>query len=135
LDAQVVEVSKKKLGTDHPDTLLSMSSLAVTYRNRGRCEEAEELLMQVMETRKKKLGADHPVTLTSMNNLSVTWKKQGRDAEAVGLMRECVRLQQRILGADHPISFLPQIGWRDGRQSKATLGPWLEMWLKAQAFD
>jgi hypothetical protein len=81
-----------ELGADHPSTLTSMDTLASTFWNQGRLEEAEELFVQVMETRKKKPGADHPSTLTSMNNL-----------------------RQRILGADMHISFLPQIGWRDGR--------------------
>ena len=78
LEVQVMETRKKKLGADHPDTLISMANLVSTLWNQGRWEAAEELEMQVMETRKRKLGADHPSTLTSMNNLAFTWKEQGR---------------------------------------------------------
>jgi hypothetical protein len=37
------------LGLEHPDTLNSMTNLALTYRNKGRWDEAEELDVQVME--------------------------------------------------------------------------------------
>ena len=53
-------MSKKKLEADHSATLNSMAYLALTYRNQGRGEVAEELDVEVMEMRKKKLGADHP---------------------------------------------------------------------------
>ncbi|SPO02478.1 uncharacterized protein DNG_05151 [Cephalotrichum gorgonifer] len=76
LDVQVMEMSKTKLGEDHPSTLTSMANLASTYRNQGRWEDAEELFVQVMETRKTKLGEDHPDTLTSMNNLAHTWQNK-----------------------------------------------------------
>jgi len=56
------------LGLNHPDTLTSVGSLASTYRDQGRWDEAEKLSVEVMETRKTKLGADHPDTLTSMAN-------------------------------------------------------------------
>ncbi|KAF2804598.1 putative kinesin [Mytilinidion resinicola] len=92
LNTLAVENRKKKLRTDHPETLKSMQNLAETFSKQGRLEAAEELELQIFKIRKKKLGADHPDTLTSMNNLAFTWKDQGRDAEAISLMRQCVRL-------------------------------------------
>ena len=52
-----------------PDTLDSMANLTLTYRDQGRWEEAEELLLQVMETRSRMLGDEHPDTLSGMVNL------------------------------------------------------------------
>ncbi|KAJ5827894.1 hypothetical protein N7447_004657 [Penicillium robsamsonii] len=72
---QVIEISKAKLGADHPHTLSSMANLASTFRNQGRWGEAEQLFVQVIETSKAKLGADHPDTLTSMANLASTCRK------------------------------------------------------------
>ena len=43
LQVIVVEARKRVLGEKHPDTLLSMESLAITYRSRGRMAEAMEL--------------------------------------------------------------------------------------------
>ncbi|KAK4170577.1 hypothetical protein QBC36DRAFT_341619, partial [Triangularia setosa] len=133
LDVQVMETFKTKLGADHPSTLTSMANLASTYKNQGRWEEAEKLLVQVMEasktklgadagkldvqvmeTRKTKLGADHPDTLTSMNNLAFTWKSQGRHSDAFALMKDCVQARQQLLGAEHP----------DTLSSLATVAGW-----------
>jgi hypothetical protein len=38
-----METMKRVLGAEHPDTLISMGSLASTYRNQGRWKEAQEL--------------------------------------------------------------------------------------------
>jgi hypothetical protein len=66
----VIEMKKTKLGADYPSTLDSIANLVAIYRNQGRWDEAEELLVQVIETKKTKLGADHPDTLDSMANLA-----------------------------------------------------------------
>jgi Tetratricopeptide repeat len=41
LQVDVVEMSKRLLGAEHPDTLSSMASLATTYRQQGRWSEAD----------------------------------------------------------------------------------------------
>jgi hypothetical protein len=38
-----MDMTKKLLGVEHPDTLTSMANLAGTYRNQGRWNEAEQL--------------------------------------------------------------------------------------------
>ena len=70
LEVLVVETMKRVLGEEHPDTLMSMSNLASTYRKQGRRKEAEVLEALVMETRKRVLGEEHPDTLLSMANLA-----------------------------------------------------------------
>jgi hypothetical protein len=70
---QMMEIFKKVLREEHPDTLISIGNFALTYRNQGRWKKAEELGMQAMETRKRVLGAEHPSTLTSMANLASTY--------------------------------------------------------------
>jgi hypothetical protein len=42
-----MDMTKKLLGADHPDTLHSMANLACTYRNQGRWNEAEQLELEV----------------------------------------------------------------------------------------
>ena len=66
-----MDMTKKLLGAQHPDTPISMANLASTYKNQGRWNEAEQLFVQVMDMRKKLLGVQHPDTLTSMANLEV----------------------------------------------------------------
>ena len=43
-----MDMTKKLLGADHPDTLNSMENLASTYWNQGRWNEAEDLELEVM---------------------------------------------------------------------------------------
>ena len=73
---------KKLLGAEHPDTLTSMSNLALTYSNQGNLNEAEQLNVEVLDMRKKLLGAEHPHTLKSMSNLALTYSSQGKFNEA-----------------------------------------------------
>lgn len=75
---QVLGISKRVLGGEHPSTLTSIANLALTYRDQGRWKEAEELGEQVLESRKRMLGHKHPDTLASMNNLALTYHRQGR---------------------------------------------------------
>ncbi|KAF8336046.1 hypothetical protein F5887DRAFT_1079019 [Amanita rubescens] len=98
----VVNVFKTKLGSDHPDTLTSMSNLASTYWSQGRWDEAEKFEVDVMNTRKTRLGSDHPDTLTSMSNLASTYKNQGRWDDAVKLQVDVMNAFKTKLGSDHP---------------------------------
>ncbi len=102
LDVEVMEASKEKLGSQHPDTLASMASLASTYWNQGRWDEAEKLQVEVTEARKERLGSQHPGTLTSMADLASTYRDQGRWDEAEKLDLEVMEARKEKLGSQHP---------------------------------
>ncbi|KAN0070708.1 hypothetical protein V8E54_010873 [Elaphomyces granulatus] len=102
LQVQVMETWKTVLGPEHPDTLISMGNLALTYGSQGRWTEAEKLQVLVLETHKTILGPDHPSTLTSMWNLSLTLKDLRRHDEALSMLQACVRLRNQRLGPSHP---------------------------------
>ena len=102
LKVQVMDMRKRLLGADHPDTLTSMGNLAVTYHSQGKWNEAEQLEVQVMDMRKKLLGADHPDTLKSMANLAGTYHSQGKWNEAEQLEVQVMDTRKKLLGADHP---------------------------------
>jgi hypothetical protein len=74
---QVTKTRERVLGEEHPDTLLSMNNLALTYLNQEQWKEAEELQVRVMQTRRRVLGDEHPDTLTSIGNLASTYNHQG----------------------------------------------------------
>ncbi|OCK75506.1 putative kinesin light chain, partial [Lepidopterella palustris CBS 459.81] len=92
---QVLEIRKKVLGQEHPDTLISMANLASTYGNQGRWKEAEELDVQIIETSSRVLGEEHPSTLTSMANLALTFWNQGRWKEAEELNVPVIERRKR----------------------------------------
>jgi hypothetical protein len=97
----VVEARKKKLGEDHPNTLISIEGLAFIFWNQRRRHEAEKLQVHVIESRKTKLGEDHPDTLTSMSNLALTFWSQGRWDEAEKLEMQVMAVRKNKLGKDH----------------------------------
>ena len=43
---KVLEVRRRVLGEEHPDTLISMNNLAVLYRDQGKYAQAEPLCYQ-----------------------------------------------------------------------------------------
>ena len=95
LEVQVIDMRKKLLGAEHPDTLSSMGDLAVTYRYQGKWIEAEQLQVQVMDMSKRLLGAEHPDTLRSMENIAATYQHQGRFNEAEQLHFEVRNIRKR----------------------------------------
>ncbi|KAB8316014.1 tetratricopeptide repeat protein, partial [Tolypothrix campylonemoides VB511288] len=57
---QCLEVTKKRLGEEHPDVASSLNNLAYLYNSQGRYSEAEPLYLQALELSKRLLGEEHP---------------------------------------------------------------------------
>ncbi|MGD1082676.1 MAG: serine/threonine-protein kinase [Candidatus Sulfotelmatobacter sp.] len=102
LQQKTVEIRRRTLGPENPETLKSMSALAVTLRKQGHFTEAETLQRQTLDAQRRVLGAEDPDTLRSMYNLGrILWGK-GRYPEAEKLDRETLDIQRRVLGPEHP---------------------------------
>ncbi|KAG8718742.1 hypothetical protein FRC09_012178 [Ceratobasidium sp. 395] len=99
---KVVDARKRALGEQHPDTLISMSNLALTYEYQGRWDEAEALQLQVLDAEKQISGERHPSTLNSMNNLAMTYQSLGRLDEAETLLIQVLEARKQVLGERHP---------------------------------
>lgn len=67
---RALQLHEKVLGKEHPDTLDSMSNLALVLDSLGKYEEAEQMHRQTLKLRKRELGAEHPDTRRSRNNLA-----------------------------------------------------------------
>ena len=96
------QLCREQRGPDHPDTLRTMSNLALSYSALGRGAEALMLSEETLALRRTKLGPDHPGTLSSMNNLANSYSALGRTAEALKLGEETLALRRTKLGPDHP---------------------------------
>ncbi|MFC7388454.1 tetratricopeptide repeat protein [Sphaerisporangium rhizosphaerae] len=70
VEEQALEGRRRVLGADHPDTLTSMSDLAITLREMGELQQARALEQQALEVRRRVLGDDHPDTKQSERNLA-----------------------------------------------------------------
>jgi serine/threonine protein kinase/tetratricopeptide (TPR) repeat protein len=102
LIAAAAESRKTKLGSDHPDTLVSMGNLAQGYQDAGRLDKGLPLLEETLQLMKAKLGPDHPDTLQSMNNLATGYHDAGRLDQALPLYEETLKLNKAKLGQNHP---------------------------------
>ncbi|MGW1513515.1 tetratricopeptide repeat protein [Streptomyces sp. NPDC002394] len=89
-------------GSDHPDTLIIRSNLAVALDNAGRYREAVALQQQVLDARLRVLGPDHPATLVSRSNLANVLARLGHHSDALALHQETFDVRLRTLGPDHP---------------------------------
>ncbi|OCK81910.1 hypothetical protein K432DRAFT_403356 [Lepidopterella palustris CBS 459.81] len=68
-----METRKRMLGSEHPDTLISMNNLAFTFQAQGCKDEAILLIEQCVQMQKKVLGPQHPYTKLSLTTLN-TWQ-------------------------------------------------------------
>ncbi|KAJ7467937.1 hypothetical protein FB451DRAFT_1481068 [Mycena latifolia] len=106
LQIEVLEKRRKILGNNHPETLRTMSDLAVTYHNMSQFKEAEELQTAALEKRRSILGEDHPDTLLSVNNLAMVYHSLERFPEAMELLMMALEKLRKLKGVDHPTTLL-----------------------------
>jgi eukaryotic-like serine/threonine-protein kinase len=97
-----IEIRRRVLGPEHPDTLRSTTSLANVLREEGHYAEAEKLIRETLSIRSRVLGPEHPDTLKSMNILGTILVQEGHYAEAEKLDRETLDIRRRVLGPEHP---------------------------------
>jgi len=89
-------------GERHPETLMSLSSLAACLLLEQEYAEAEPHLRFLLSAQSEALGDDHPDTLIVLNNLASLLDSTGRGHEAVDLQLEAVERARSVLGPDHP---------------------------------
>ena len=82
----MLNMSKKLLDEEHPETLRFMGNLARNYSEKGKLKEAEQLEVQVLDMRKQLHGAEHPHTLQYMANLASTYANQGNIRKILNLL-------------------------------------------------
>ena len=61
-----MEVRKKVVDEEHPNTLTSMHNLAYTLKSQSRNEETISLMKRCFHSGKQVLGSRHPSTETSL---------------------------------------------------------------------
>ncbi|KAF9058532.1 hypothetical protein BDP27DRAFT_1372451 [Rhodocollybia butyracea] len=102
LNEEMLAISKEVIGEHHPDTLVSMNDLALTYHALGKLESAQNLGEEVLVLNKKVIGEHHPDTLASMGNLALTYCTLGKLESAQKLQEEVLMLCKKVIGEHHP---------------------------------
>jgi tetratricopeptide (TPR) repeat protein len=98
----VMEISRRWLGEDHPDTAQSYNNLATNLDAQGRHAEALPLYQRALDIGRKAVGEDHPETARAYNNLAANLRAQGRHAEAQPLLQRALDICRKVLGEGHP---------------------------------
>jgi hypothetical protein len=99
---QELSLSKEVLGPEHPETLTSMSNLALVLNRQGKYEEAEAMNRQTLAWREKVLGPEHPDTLTTVYCLAHLLAIRYHYKESLALYGRACTAYQAVLGIDHP---------------------------------
>ena len=102
VEERVVDVCRRLLGQEHPDTLTSMNNLAATLLAQGDVAGARRMQEQVVEASTRVKGEDQPHTLTSMNNLAETLRAQGDLPGALRMHERVLEVRKRVLGEEDP---------------------------------
>ena len=97
-----LDVRRRVLGDEHPDTLSSINNLASTLRALGEAQAARDLHQEALDVSRRVLGDEHPDTLVSINNLASTLRALGEAQAARDLHQEALDVSRRVLGDEHP---------------------------------
>jgi tetratricopeptide (TPR) repeat protein len=83
---EALEVRRRVLGEEHPNTLTSISNMGGLLYAQGKLSEAESYFREALEVRRRVLGEEHPSTLTSINNMGALLQAQGKHQQAIDLL-------------------------------------------------
>jgi tetratricopeptide (TPR) repeat protein len=99
---KALEIRRRLLTDDHPDTATSYNNLAADLNVQAKYAAAEPLFGKALEIRRKLLGDDHPEVASVYNNMSMNLTTQGKYAQAQPLIEKSLEIRQRTLTDNHP---------------------------------
>lgn len=110
---RAVDIRRRALGPDNPDTLDSMSRLSWTFYLEGRYPDAEKLQRETLAAQQRVLGNDDAMTDQSIAQLADTLEEEGRYPEAEQLDRELLEIDRRFHPQDSRSLMLAtrNLGW------------------------
>jgi serine/threonine protein kinase/Tfp pilus assembly protein PilF len=99
---RALEIQRRVLGPEHPDTLRSMCAVARVYELQTKWQPAEELYQQAVDIQRRVLGPEHPDRLDALQHLGWLIARQDRFSEGEKLVRGTVDTERRVLGVENP---------------------------------
>jgi len=85
---RATNIRNRVLGSEHPDTLASITKLASVMNEEGNYSNAEKLHRQVFDVVQRTLGPNHTNTLILKGNIAFDLAREARFAESERLFRE-----------------------------------------------
>jgi tetratricopeptide (TPR) repeat protein len=99
---EILRITKKTLGHEHPDYGTLLNNLALMYESQGRYDEAIEKYEEAWRIGEKTIGREHPNYAIHLNNLAAAYYSQGRYDEAIEKNEESLRIGEKTIGREHP---------------------------------
>lgn len=90
LDRETLDIRRRVLGPEHPDTLRSLGTLGGVLTDEGHYPEAEKLHREALDVQQRVLGPEHPDTAITTYNVGCIAAHQGQRDKALSLLREVV---------------------------------------------
>ncbi len=103
LDEETLDRQRQVLNREHPNTLLSVASLALDLRAAGAFRESVNLLRETWEKYREVLGDEmtgHPARAAA--SLAVSLRKAGEQSEAMTLAQDTYERYKRRYGSGGP---------------------------------
>ena len=99
---QALEIRRKALGEQHPDTASSLNNLGFLLKTIGDYTGARPYYEQALEIQRKALGEQHPDTARSLNNLGALLDAMGDYTGARPYYEQALGIRRKALGEQHP---------------------------------
>lgn len=101
LDRAALELMRKALGPDHPETAAAMIGLADGLLMTGEVEAARTLLVEALRVQAAALGDSHPARLQPLFLLGVAAGETDDRPAAIAALREAARVAEAALPPGH----------------------------------
>jgi tetratricopeptide (TPR) repeat protein len=99
---KALEIRRRLLTDDHPDTAETYNNLAGNLKEQGKYAAAQPLFEKALTIDRRLLTDNHPTTARIYNNVAHNLDAQGRHAEAQPLFEKALEIRRRLLTDDHP---------------------------------
>jgi tetratricopeptide (TPR) repeat protein len=99
---RTLDINRKVLGEEHPDTATSYDNVAFILNAQGQYAAAEERSRKALDIFRKLLGEEHPATARSFNNVAGNLRDQGKYAAAGEGYRKALEIWRKVLGEEDP---------------------------------
>jgi CHAT domain-containing protein/tetratricopeptide (TPR) repeat protein len=99
---KMLEIYRRLLTDDHPDTATCTNNVAHILQGQGKYAQAQPLYEKALEVQRRLLTDDHPVTAFTYDNLSANLDAQGKYTEGQPLCEKALAIRRRLLTDDHP---------------------------------
>jgi eukaryotic-like serine/threonine-protein kinase len=94
--SRTLEIERRVLPPEHPDTLFVLADLGQMYQRQGRYDLAENYAEQALAARRRVLGTESPDTMASEADLALAYLSQGQFAESEPVAREALEVENKI---------------------------------------